>query len=54
MGTNCTPLVITDLFLIYYERNFMLSLSDNNRTNVIKIFNSNPRYLDDLLDNPYF
>ena len=54
MGTNCTPLVITYLFLFYYERNFMLSLSDYDRANVIEIFNSNSRYLDDLLDNPYF
>ena len=29
MGTNCTPLV-ADLFLVCYERGFMLSLSDNN------------------------
>ena len=29
MGTNCAPLV-GDLFLFRYERDFMLSLSDNN------------------------
>ena len=29
MGTNCAPLV-ADLFLFCYERDFMLSLSDNN------------------------
>ena len=28
MGTNCAPLV-ADLFLFCYERDFMLSLSDN-------------------------
>ena len=28
MGTNCAPLVV-DLFLFNYERDFMLSLSDN-------------------------
>ena len=27
MGTNCTPLV-ADLFLLCYERDFMLSLSE--------------------------
>ena len=27
MGTNCAPLV-TDLFLFWYERDFMTSLSD--------------------------
>ena len=55
MGTNCAPLV-ADLFLFCYERDFMLSLSDNNQTDIIEAFNSNSRYLDDLLniDNPYF
>ena len=55
MGTNCTPLV-ADLFLFRYERDFMLSLSDNNQTDIIEAFNSTSRYLDDLLniDNPYF
>ena len=34
----------------------MLSLSDNNQTDIIVAFNSTARYLDDLLniDNPYF
>ena len=55
MGTNCAPLV-ADLFLFCYERDFMLSLSDNNQADIIKAFNSNSRYLDNLLniDNPYF
>ena len=30
MGTNCAPL-FADLFLFCYERDFMLSLSDNNQ-----------------------
>ena len=46
MGTNCAPLVI-DLFLLYYERDFVLSLSDNNQTDIIEAFNSFARYLDD-------
>ena len=29
MGTDCAPLG-SDLFLFCYERDFMLSLSDNN------------------------
>ena len=29
MGTNCAPLV-ADLFLLCYERDFMLSLSEDN------------------------
>ena len=55
MGTNCAPLV-ADLFLFCYERDFMLSLSDNNQADIIEAFNSASRYLDDLLkiDNPYF
>ena len=55
MGTNYAPLV-ADLFLFCYERDFMLSLSDNNQADIIEAFNSTSRYLDDLLniDNSYF
>ena len=55
MGTNCAPLV-TDLFLFRYERDFILSLSKDNKSGVIEAFNSTSRYLDDLLniDNYYF
>ena len=55
MGTNCAPLV-ADLFLFCYERDFMLSLSDDNQSDVIEAFNSTSRYLDDLLniDNNFF
>ena len=55
MGTNCAPLV-ADLFLFYYERDFMLSLSEDNQSGVIEAFNSTFRYLDDLLniDNNFF
>ena len=55
MGTNCAHLV-ADLFLFCYERDFMLSLSDSNQTDIIEAFNSTSRYLDDLLniDDPYF
>ena len=55
MGTKCAPLV-ADLFLFCYERDFILSLSDNNQADIIEAFNSTSRYLDDLLniDNPYF
>ena len=35
MGTNCAPLV-ADLFLFCYERDFMLSLSDNNQQILLK------------------
>ena len=55
MSTNCAPLVAA-LFLFCYERDFMLSLSDNNQADIIEALNSTSRYLDDLLniDNPYF
>ena len=55
MGTYYAPLVAV-LFLFCYERDFMLSLSDNNQTDIIEAFNSTSRYSDDLLniDNPYF
>ena len=55
MGTNCAPLV-ANLVLLCYERDFLLSPSDNNQTDIIEAFNSTSRYLDDLLNivNPYF
>ena len=55
MSTNCAPLVAI-LFLFYYERDFILSLSDNNQTDIIEAFNSTSRYSDDLfnIDNHYF
>ena len=55
MGTNRAHLV-ADLFLFYYERDFMKYLSNDNKAEIIKAFNSTSRYLDDLLniDNPYF
>ena len=55
MGTNCAPLV-ADLFLFSHERDFMLSLSEDNQSDVIEAFNSTSRYLDDLLniDNNFF
>ena len=49
MGTNCAPLV-ADLFLFCYERDFMMSLSDNNQADVIDAFNTTSRYLDDILN----
>ena len=55
MGTNCAPFV-ADLFLFCYERDFMLSLSEDNQSGVIEAFISTSRYLDDLLniDNNFF
>ena len=55
MGTNCAS-IVADLFLFCYERDFMTSLSDVRRVEIIEAFKSTSRYLDDLLniDNPYF
>ena len=55
MGTNCAPLV-ADLFLFCYERDFMMSLSDDKQADVIDAFNTITRYLDDILNinNVYF
>ena len=55
MGTNCAPLE-ADLFLFCYERDFILSLSEDNQSDVIEAFNYISRYLDDLLiiDNDFF
>ena len=55
MGTNCAPLV-ADLLLFCYDRDYVLSLSEDNQTDVIVAFNSTSRYLDDLLniDNNFF
>ena len=50
VGTNCAPLV-ADLFLLCYERDFMLSLSDNTQTDIIEALNSTSRR---NIDNPYF
>ena len=43
MGANCAPL-IADLFLFCYERDFMLSLSENNQTDINEALNSTSRY----------
>ena len=55
LGTNCAPLV-ADLFLFSYERDYMLSLSEDNQSDVIEAFNSTSRYHDDLsnIDNSFF
>ena len=46
MSANCAPLV-ADPFLFCYERDFLLSLSDDNQSEVIEAFSSISRYLYD-------
>ena len=55
MGTDCALLVV-DLFMFCYERDFITSLSDNKQADVIDAFNTTSRYLDDILNiyNVYF
>ena len=49
MGTNCTPLV-DNLFMFCYERDFIMSLSDDKQADIINAFNTTSRYLDDILN----
>ena len=55
MDTYCAPLV-AELFLFWYERDFMMSLSYDNQADVIDAFYTSSRYLDDILNinNVYF
>ena len=55
MGTNCAPQV-ADLFLFCYERDFMISLSNDKQANIIDALNTTFRYFDAILkiNNVYF
>ena len=55
MGTNCAPSVAV-FFLFCYEKDFMMSLSNDKQDDIIGAFNTTSRYLDDILniDNVYF
>ena len=41
MGTYCAP-VVADLFLFYYERDFIMSLSDDKQTDIIDALTLHP------------
>ena len=43
MGTNCAPLV-ADWFLLCYERDSMISLSEEKQSEDIEAFSSTSRY----------
>ena len=49
MCTNCAPLV-ADLFLFCYERDFMMSLTDDKQVDVIDAFKTTSRYFNDILN----
>ena len=55
MGTYFAPSV-ADLFLFCYERDFVMSLSEDKEADIIDVFNTTSRYLDDILNfnNVYF
>ena len=55
MGTYCA-LLIADLFLYCYERDFMSDLQKSKRHDRIDVFNDTSLYLDDIftIDNPAF
>ena len=49
MGTNCAPPVV-DLFPFCYQRDFMMSLSDDKQADIIDAFNTTFSFLDDVLN----
>ena len=55
MDTNCAPLV-ADVLLFGYERDFMMSLSDDKQADIMNAYYTTSRHLDDILniDNVYF
>ena len=55
MGTTCA-LLVADLFMFCYERDFMMSFSDDKQADIVDAFNTTYRYLDGILniDNVYF
>ena len=55
MGTNCASL-IANLFLFCYERDFMMSLSDDKQADIIDVFDTTAKYLYGILNinNAYY
>ena len=49
LGFHYAPL-LADLILFCYEKDFMMSLSDDKQADIIKGFNTTSRYLDDILN----
>ena len=49
MGANFAPLV-ADVFPFCYEKDIMLSFSDNKQADVVGSCNFTSRYLDDLFN----
>ena len=49
MGTNFAPLV-ADFFLFCYEKDIMMSLSDDMQADIFDAFKTTSRYLDNILN----
>ena len=49
MGTICAP-PVADLFLFWYERDFMTSLCDDKQADIIDAFNTTSSFLEDVLN----
>ena len=49
MCTNCATLVVA-FIPVFYERDFMMSLSDDKQADVIDAFNTTSNCLDDILN----
>ena len=49
-------LLVAELFLFCYERDFIMSLSSDKQADIINAFNTTSRYFDDILNinNVYF
>ena len=47
MGTYCA-LLVADVFLFCYERDFMVSLSSDTQADITEAFNSTSRYINEL------
>ena len=43
-----TASLVADLFLFSYERDFMMSLSDDKQADIIDALNTTSRYFDDI------
>ena len=52
MGTNCASLIV-DLFLFCYRGDFLVSFSNDKRADIIDVFITTSRYLDDILHINY-
>ena len=42
--------LLADLFFFCYERDFMMTLSDDKQADIIDAFNTTSRYLGDILN----